>query len=94
MGPKLSCYNATTGAMYYEHVAVPEMKNTFASPLAVGPHIYINGREGATAIIKSADQFEVVAINKLDTTLDASPVVVGDTLYLRGNNRMYCIAAK
>jgi hypothetical protein len=35
-----------------------------------------------------------VAINKLDTTLDASPVVVGDTLYLRGNNRMYCIAAK
>ncbi len=94
MGPKLSCYNATTGAMYYEHVAVPEMKNTFASPLAVGPHIYINGREGATAIIKSADQFEVVAINKLDTTLDASPVVIGDVLYLRGNNRMYCIAAK
>jgi len=94
MGNELSCYNATTGAAYYEHASIPGMKNVFASPLAVGKHIYINGREGATVIIISADQFEIVTTNTLDTTLDASPVVIGDELYLRGNNRMYCIAAK
>lgn len=92
MGPKLSCYNASTGAMYYENMTVPDTKNIFASPLAVGRHIYINGREGTTTVIKSADQFEIEATNKLDTILDASPVVIGDELYLRGNNRMYCIA--
>lgn len=92
MGPNLSCYNASTGAMYFESTPVPGMKNIFATPLAVGKHIYINGREGTTVVIKSADQFEIEASNKLDTILDASPVVIGDELYLRGNNRMYCIA--
>lgn len=91
MGPEMSCYNATTGAPLYEHVRVPGNKNVFASPLAVGEHIYINGREGATVIIKSSDQFEVVATNKLDDVLDGSPVVIGDELYLRGHKRIYCI---
>ncbi len=88
----LSCFNATTGEVYYERNRIPEMKQVYASPIAVGEHIYINGREGTTVVIKSADVLDIVATNHLDEILDASPVVIGDELYLRGRNRMYCIA--
>jgi outer membrane protein assembly factor BamB len=47
-----------------------------------------------TVVIRSADTFEVLATNKLDDGLDASPAVIGDELYLRGNKSLYCIAGK
>lgn len=91
--PVLSCFNATTGEPYYERQRISGMKNVYASPLAVGKHIYICGREGLTTVINSADTYEVVATNKLDDTLDGSPVAIGDELYLRGRSNLYCIAA-
>jgi hypothetical protein len=33
-----------------------------------------------------------VAINTLDTTLDTSPVVIGDERQRRGSKRIYCIS--
>jgi hypothetical protein len=36
----------------------------------------------------------VLAVNELEDGFDASPVVVGDELLLKGNNFLYCIAAK
>jgi hypothetical protein len=92
MGNKLSCYSATTCAAWYVHTAVPGMKNVVVSPFAIGKHVYINGRDGATVIIKSADQCEIVATNTLDTTLDTSPVVIGDERQRRGSKRIYCIS--
>lgn len=88
----LSCFDAATGKPFYERTRIPGMKHVYASPLAVGEHIYINGREGSTVVIRSSDEFEVVATNTLDEILDASPVVIGDAFYLRGRSRMYCIA--
>ena len=35
---------------------------------------------------------ETVATNTLDDGFDASPVVIGDELYLKGNKYLYCIA--
>jgi hypothetical protein len=32
-------------------------------------------------------------VNRLDEAINASPVVVGDVLLLRGSEHLYCIAA-
>jgi hypothetical protein len=32
----------------------------------------------------------VLAINELDESLFASPAIVGDAIYLRGNQHLYC----
>ena len=87
----LSCFDATTGAPLFERTRIPGMKHVYASPLAAGNHIYINGREGTTVVLRPADTFEIVASNTLDEVLDASPVAIGDTLYLRGRHHMYSI---
>ena len=36
--------------------------------------------------------YELLATNQLDDTIDASPVVVGKKLYLRGDQHLYCIS--
>ena len=43
-------------------------------------------------MLKDSDKLEVVATNKIDEKMDASPVIVGDQLFLRGHQHLYCIA--
>ncbi len=43
-------------------------------------------------MLKCSDQFEVLATNKLNDAFDASPVLIGKELLLRGKDFLYCIA--
>ena len=45
------------------------------------------------AVIERGETLKVVALNTLDDGFDASPVIVGDALYLKGNNYFYCVSA-
>lgn len=88
----LSCYDAKTGVAQFTEQKLDGLKQVYASPVGAGGHIYIPDREGTTMVIKKSGAFEVVATNVLDDGFDASPVVIGDELYLKGNNHLYCIA--
>ena len=88
----LSCLNSETGDAHYERERIPGMANVYASPLAVRDKIYVSDRKGVTAVLEAADDLRVVSTNKLDERLDASPVVLGNELYLRGRSALYCIA--
>ncbi len=90
--PILSCYNALTGAPIFEDQRLSGLKQIYASPVGAGGRIYIADREGTTLVLKQSDSFEVLATNTLDEGFDASPVVIGDELYLKGSNHLYCIA--
>ncbi|GIT78142.1 MAG: hypothetical protein Ct9H300mP32_5240 [Verrucomicrobiota bacterium] len=37
---------------------------------------------------------EVLATNELDEKFDCSPAVVGNQIFLRGKENLYCIATK
>jgi outer membrane protein assembly factor BamB len=89
---QLTCFNAKTGEVLFNREKVDGLDQVYASPIAVNEHIYIPGRNGATAVIRGrSDTLEVVAVNQLDEVLDGSPVVIGDTLYLRGRSHLYAI---
>ena len=90
--PILSCYNAVTGEPIFEDQRLAGLKQIYASPVGAGGRIYIADREGTTLVLKQGDTFEVLATNTLDEGFDASPVVIGDELYLKGSNHLYCIA--
>ena len=89
----VSCYAADTGKPYYTSETLPELKGIYASPIGAAGRVYYIGRNGVTSVLKNADTFEVLATNKLDDTIDCSPVVVGNALYLKGKKKLYCIAA-
>ena len=90
----LSCLNAKTGEPFYEGQRLAGLKSVYASPVAAAGRIYVTSREGATMVIKASDTFKALATNKLDDTFDASAVIVGREIYLRGRRSMYCVAAR
>ncbi len=54
--------------------------------------IYVLDRGGKAVVFRHGPQFELLAENELDDTFDASPVIAGNELYLRGHEHMYCVA--
>jgi hypothetical protein len=62
----------------------------YASPVAAGGRIYLVDRTGVAVVLQQSTKADVLAVNRLDDTIDASPAVVGRQLFLRGHNFLYC----
>jgi outer membrane protein assembly factor BamB len=89
---KLSCVDAKTGKVHYANQALDGVKFVYASLVGVGDRIYIAGRKGNVAVVKNSTSFKQLAANTLDDGFDASPVIIGTTLYLKGRKSLYAIA--
>jgi outer membrane protein assembly factor BamB len=87
----LSSLDAATGEPIIEQVRLPGLNSMYASPVAAADRIYFTSREGATIVLKHGPQLDVLATNRLDEGIDASPAIVGKRMYLRGENHLYCI---
>lgn len=89
---QITCVDAKTGKIFYEAQRPEGVKGAYASPIWANGLVYFIDRKGACSIIKDGEQFEVVAVNVLEDNFDASPVVIGKDLFLRGWNNLYCIS--
>jgi outer membrane protein assembly factor BamB len=87
----LSSLDIKTGEPLIEQVRLPGLNTMYASPVAAAGRIYFTSREGATIVLKHGPKFEVLATNRLDEGIDASPAIVGKQMFLRGERRLYCI---
>jgi outer membrane protein assembly factor BamB len=87
----LTCVNPETGEPYYEQERVEGAGGIYASPVGVNGNIYLPTQNGVTLVLKNSKELTVVAKNKLGEGIDASPVVIGDQLFLRGHEHLYCI---
>ena len=88
----LSAFNASTGEAYYGPERLEGISDVYASPVGAADRIYIADRDGVTLVIKHGSTFEVLAENVLNDGFNASPVIVGKEIFLRGNKSLYCIA--
>lgn len=84
--------DAKTGELLIDETRLPGIDSLYASFVAAADRIYITGRNGTTLVLKHGKNFQVLATNKLDDGIDASPVPVGNELFLRGDKHLYCIA--
>jgi outer membrane protein assembly factor BamB len=88
----LTAVDAKTGRPVIETQRLPDLPgNIYASPVSAAGHVYFTARNGTTLVIKHGAKVEPVAVNRLDDPIDASAVIVGDRLFLRGQNYLYCI---
>jgi hypothetical protein len=87
----LTSVDAATGALRFtERVG---LGNVFASPVAAAGRIYLLDRDGKALVLASGPKLAVLAENQLDDGFDASPVVVGRDLYLRGRRFLYAVGS-
>jgi outer membrane protein assembly factor BamB len=89
----ISCLDAKNGKVIYSNQTLPGIVNIYSSPTGVAGRLYI-AAEGVVDVIRAGQPFEVLFSNKLDDTFHASPVVIGNDLYLRGFSYLYCISAE
>lgn len=88
----LTCVDAKSGEVLMPRQRVLDSRGQYASPVAANGKVYITGRDGETVVIEQAPELKILAKNSLDDSIDASPAIVGDAIYLRSKSRLYCIA--
>jgi outer membrane protein assembly factor BamB len=88
----LSSVAAKTGEYIISQQRLPAISALYASPVAANGRIYISSREGTTVVVKHDSKLDVLATNRLDETIDASPAIVGKDLIIRTESSLYCIS--
>jgi outer membrane protein assembly factor BamB len=90
----LSCVNIETGEAAFEGQRLAGLRTVYSSPVGASNKVYLPSREGVTKVFKAGATYQELATNELDDVFDASPIIIGDELYLRGHKSLYCISAK
>jgi outer membrane protein assembly factor BamB len=87
----LTCLDAATGQPHFLQQRLDGITNVYASPIGVNDRIYVVGREGTTLVLENAPELKILARNPLEDSFSASPAVVGNELFLRGERNLYCL---
>jgi hypothetical protein len=86
--------SASDGKVAYDKKRLEGVRQVYASPVGAADKVYITGRDGTTVVLKHGPDFELIATNDLGEPIDASPALVGNEIFLRGKQHLYCIAEK
>jgi len=89
----ISAYNATTGEPYFAQVRLPKAYNLKASPVGANGKLYLATEDGDVVVLRMSEKFDVIATNTLaDQVFIATPVIAGGELFLRSQNKLFCIS--
>jgi outer membrane protein assembly factor BamB len=89
----LSVFDAATGTPHYLQARLPKAYATKSSPLVVAGRVYLATEEGDVVVVRAGDTLDVLATNTLtNQSFIASPIAVGDTLYLRSRTHLFAIS--
>ena len=89
----MHCLEAATGTVAYQGQRI-ERGTYSSSPLLADGKIYCINEEGTTTAVKAGPNFEILGVNKLDSQTLASPVAVGNQIFIRTADYLYCIQKK
>ncbi len=87
----LTSLDARSGETVLPPTRLPLGGSMYASPVGAAGRVYVVDRDGTTAVLRHGDKFEVLATNRLDDPMDASPAIVGRQMFLRGRHFLYCL---
>jgi outer membrane protein assembly factor BamB len=82
------CRVATTGELLYTaRLGVPGYY--YSSPVAADQKVYIASEEGVVVVLDAGDTLNILATNKLDGTILATPALVDRNIYVRTQSHLY-----
>ena len=64
----------------------------YSSPICINGKLYIAATDGEVLVLEAADQFQVLARNRLADGMQATPAVAGNRMFLRTYTSLICIA--
>lgn len=87
-GGIITCLDSASGERLYRK-RISASGSYYASPIAVGDHIYLASRQGVVTVLRGSDALDVVAENDLAEKIMATPAIADDALYVRTENHVY-----
>lgn len=87
----MSCYNTEDGSEVFGKSRVKGFKSAAASYWADQERLYVLDESGQTFVFRVGPELELLHVNKIDELFWSTPSVAGDSLLLRGVNKLYCI---
>jgi len=89
----LTVFDAATGEPHYLQARLPKPYATKSSPLVADGRVYLATEDEDVVVVRSGRALEVLATNTLtDQSFIATPIAVGDALYLRSRTHLFAIA--
>ena len=82
---------ATGKELYRNRVSADKHRST---PVIAGDKLFVAGRDGTIAVLKTGKEFEVLAKNELGEDTTASPAIANNVLYIRTNKALYAFGEK
>jgi outer membrane protein assembly factor BamB len=83
-----SCFDAESGEQLWQE----RLAGSFtSSPVLIGDLLYVTSEAGVTSVIKAGRTFKLVGTNSLDERVMATPAVCGGQLFLRTEQKLYCL---
>jgi outer membrane protein assembly factor BamB len=88
--PVLTCANAETGKIIWQE----RLKGAFwATPVIAGDYMYCLNYEGAGLVVKlGKDKGELIATNEFGETLQGSPAVANNAMFVRSDKHLWKIS--
>jgi outer membrane protein assembly factor BamB len=85
------CLDAVTGKTLWEQELPKGPQIYYSSPLLAGDKLYL-ARENGTIFCGTVTETGLTDLseNRLEETVIASPVAVGNKLFIRGRDHLYC----
>jgi outer membrane protein assembly factor BamB len=84
----MKCYDASNGEELWSH----RLKDQFnSSPIYANGHIYFSSTRGETLVIKAGRELDIVAENRLDGEIWATPAFLRNSIIMRTDSHLYRI---
>ncbi|MFN0102684.1 MAG: PQQ-binding-like beta-propeller repeat protein [Bryobacteraceae bacterium] len=89
-GGVVGIYEAATGDVKKEFRLPGALGDYYASPVAAGRHVYFVSMEGKITVLEAGAAGRVAGTIAMEEEIFATPAIVGNSLYLRTQQGLYC----
>jgi outer membrane protein assembly factor BamB len=91
---EVECLDPATGKTIWTGAFPKHRTNFYASPLIAGNKLYAPREDGMVFVASvENDQFTLLSENKMDESVIASPVPLGNRILIRGEKHLFCVGA-
>ncbi len=90
----LSCYEASTGKLYYKERLGSGGDGFTASPVASDGKIYFTSEQGSVYVVKPGADFTVLATNEMGEICMATPAISEGTIFFRTQGHVVAVGGQ
>ena len=87
-GGVLTCVDASKGEMIYRR-RLEGRGQYLASPVVAGDDLILASEEGLVSVVRTGDEFKVLGRHDLGETIEVTPALGKDALFLRGKKFLW-----